>query len=420
VTKTRRFAIFFTRHALRITSMPPIPAQAVQDLFKHHFGFRAAYVTRAPAKVELLGSNAEANEGLVITIAADRYAYVAASPRMDGKIELIHADRAPELFWISDPKANPASPWADPFKAVLRELRQRKVHFSGFNAAIHNEIPADLGLGEEGAAAVATALMVRKLFPFSLGDSGATVPPKRDERDNLPPLPAPERLQFARVCRAALAASSKVDDGFVASLTSLSGKAWNLFNVDCRFNSVELVPFAGTAVIVCDSGVRGAEAGKAQAEIREHCLAATRKLGAKSLRSVEPKFLRDRKAQLEAREFECATHVTGEIQRVAAAERALREEDHRQLGNYLSLSHESTRDNLHTSCAELDTLVELARSHAGCFGARAIGPGFGGATVNLVAYHAAEPFIAHMAKSYEAKTGRKLKPFVCQIVDGAV
>ena len=399
--------------------MPPIPAQAIQDLFKQHFGFRPAHVARAPARVELLGSHAEQNEGLTLTIAADRYAFVAASPRTDGKIELIHADRAPELFWISDPKGNPAAPWADSFKAVLLELRQRKVHFSGFNVAIHNEIPAGLGLGEAGATAVAAALMVRKLFPFSLGDSGATVPPKRDERGHLPPLPATERFHFARVCRAALAASGGGDDGFVTALTSLSGKAWNLFSIDCRFNSIELVPFTGTAVIVCDSGVRGAEANAAQAEIHGHCLTAARKLAAKSLRSVEPKFLRDWKSRLDAREFECATHVTGEVQRVAAAERALREEDHRQFGNYLSLSHESLRDNLHASCAELDLLVALARTHAGCFGARAIGPGFGGATVNLVAYHAAEPFMAHMVKSYEAKTGRKLKPFVCQIVDGA-
>ena len=394
--------------------------RAVQDLFKHHFGFRPTHVTRAPARVELLGSHAEANEGLTLTIAADRYAYTAASPRTDGKIELIHADRAPELFWISDPKANPTAPWADPFKAVLRELRQRKVHFSGFNLALHNEIPAVLAQAEVGAAAVAAALMVRKLFPFSLGDSGATIPPRRDERGHLPPLPAPERLHFARVCRSALVAAGRGDDALVTSLTSLSGKAWNLFSIDCRFNSVELVPFVGTAVIVCDSGVRSAEAGAAQAAVREHCVSAARKLAAKSLRSVETKFLRDWKSRLEPRELECAAHVTGEIQRVAAAERALREEDHRQLGNYLSLSHESLRDNLHASCAELDLLVEMARAHPGCFGARAIGAGFGGATVNLVAYHAAEPFMAHMARNYELKTERKLRPLVFQIVDGAV
>ncbi len=391
---------------------------AVLDLFKQHFGFRPAHVTRAPARIELLGSCAEWNEGLVITAAVDRYAFIAASPRTDGKIELIHADRAPELFWISEPKLNPAAPWADAFKAVLRELRQRKVHFSGFNAAIHNEIPTALDLGEDAAITVAAALMVRKLFPFSLGDSGATLPPKRNERGHLPPLPVPERLHFARACRAALAAAGK-EDGTVAALTSLAGKPWNLLSHDCRFHSLEHAPLIGTALVVCDSGVRAANGGQMISEIRERCASAAGKLQTKALRSVEPRFLRTWKSRLNEREFECAAHVTSEIQRVAAAERALREEDHAQLGNYLSLSHESGRDQLHASGAELDLLVELARAHAGCLGARALGLGGGGATVNLVAYHAAEPFMAHIAQGYEAKTGRKLKPMVCQIVDGA-
>lgn len=393
--------------------------QSVQDLFKQHFGFRPANVARAPGKVELLGSHSDYNEGLVLTIAVDRYAFVAASPRTDGKIELVHADHAPELFWISELKPNPAAPWADPFKAVLGELRLRNVHFSGFNAAIHNEIPTGLGMGEAASSATAAALIVRKLFPFSLGDSGATVPPKRDERGHLPPLPAPERLHFARVIRSALAAAGGGDDGFVDAITSLSGKKWNVNSLDCRFNSLEQLPLIGTAVILCDSGVRDANASVACGKIREHCASAARKLKAKYLRSVEPKTLRAAGMDLDAHELQCATHVTGEIQRTAAAERALRAEDHPQLGNYLSLSHASLRDTLNASCPELDLLVELANALPGCFGARAMGRGFGGATVNLVAYHNAEKFLAQIAGSYEAKSGKKLKPFVCQAVDGA-
>jgi galactokinase len=202
-------------------------------------------------------------------------------------------------------------------------------------------------------------------------------------------------------------------------LTSLAGKQWNLCSIDHRFNSLDHVPFVGTALIICDSGVRGAEANVATAEIRDHCLAAARKLQARSLRSVEPKALRAAQSQLDEREFGCATHVTGEILRVAAAERSLREEDHRQLGNYVTLSHESLREYLQASCPELDLLVNLARAHDGCYGARSIGRGFGGSTLNLVAYHAAEPFMAQMAAGYEARTGRKMKPLVCQVVDGA-
>ena len=400
--------------------MPVLPdAQAVQDLFKQHFGFRPAHVTRAAGALEVLGSYAAGNEGLALMAAVDRYAYVAASPRTDGKIELIDADRAPEIFWISEPKANASSPWANVFKAVLRELRQRKVHFSGFNAAVHSDIPTGIRLGDDAAAAVAAALMVRTLFPFGLGDSGSTVPPRRDDRGHLPPLPAPERHHFARVAASALAGAGRGADHWPLCLTSLLGKKWNLLSLDCRFKSVTPTPFLGTALIVCDSGVCAAEAAVGMAEIQEHCLAAARGLRAKSLRSLEPRTLRSAREQLEPRDFACADYVVGEVQRVAAAERALQHEDHRQLGNYVSLSHEGLRDGVAASSPELDLLVALARSHDGCLGARAFGGGFGGATVSVVAYHSAETFMTHMAQSYEAKTGKKLKPFVCQIVEGA-
>jgi len=63
--------------------------------------------------------------------------------------------------------------------------------------------------------------------------------------------------------------------------------------------------------------------------------------------------------------------------------------------------------------------VKLARAHPGCLGARLTGGGFGGATINLVAYHQAEDFMDNIARHYGEKSGHQLKPMVCQIVGGA-
>jgi galactokinase len=111
--------------------------------------------------------------------------------------------------------------------------------------------------------------------------------------------------------------------------------------------------------------------------------------------------------------------VVSEIQRVIAGERALRADDHRQFGQYMFQSHESSRDYLKNSTKELDLLVELARKHPGCLGARLTGGGFGGATINMVAHHQADDFMKHMAEGYRKETGRELKPLLCQVVDGA-
>jgi len=232
-------------------------------------------------------------------------------------------------------------------------------------------------------------------------------------------LPLAERMHFAKICRAAENEFVGVRCGILDQISSLFGKAWNVTSIDCRFLTVEHAPLIGEALIICDTGVKHALVGGEYNELREHCESAARKLGANSLRSVEMKYLHAHRSELTARESECAHHVVSEIARVVAAERALREDDHRQLGQFMFQSHESSRDDLKNSCAELDLLVELARQSPGCLGARLTGGGFGGATINLVAYHQAESFMESIARQYEERTGRQIKPMVCQIVDGA-
>lgn len=399
---------------------PPRRTPDVHTLFKRHFGCTPPHVVKAPGRLEVLGNHTDYNEGLVMSVAVDRYIYIASGPRTDGRIELVSsAFSEPERFWISELKPNPAARWADYVKGVLALLRQRGVHFSGFNAAIHGTIPPGAGLSSSAALEVATALAVRQLFPFNLSETGAAVPPKRDERGHLPSLARTERMHFAKLCRAAENEFVGVPCGILDQISSLFGKAWHVMNLDCRSLSVEHVPLVGEALIVCDSGVRHALVGGEYRDLRQHCESAARKLGVKSLRSVELRHLRSQQSALTEREYQCAHHVVCEIARVVAGERALREDDPRQFGQYLFQSHESSRDFLRNSCPELDTLVELARQHPGCLGARLTGGGFGGATINLVAFHQAEGFMADIASAYAAATGRQIQPWACQVVEGA-
>ncbi|MBE0539862.1 MAG: galactokinase [Verrucomicrobia bacterium] len=393
---------------------------AVQTLFKQHFGYTPPHIVKAPGRLEVLGNHTDYNDGLVMSVAVDKYIFIACAPRTDGKIELVSsAFPEPEKFWVTEFKSNPAARWADYVKGVLAQLRKRGVHFSGFNAAIHGTIPVGAGMSSSAALEIATALAVRKLYPFSLTATGATVPPKRNERGELPPLPPGERMPLAKLCHAAEYEFVGVRCGLLDQISSLFGKAWNIINLDCHFLSVEHTPLVGQAVIVCNTGVKHSLVGGEYNALRDHCEAAAKKLGAKSLRAVEMKHLQANQAQLAPREFECAHHIVSEIARVVAAERALRADDYRQFGQYLFQSHESSRNSLKNSCPELDVLVEVARLHPGCIGARLTGGGFGGATINLVAYHQAESFMEHIAREYVVKTGIKITPQVCQIVDGA-
>ena len=400
--------------------MPTNEILDAQNLFKKHFHHTAAQTVRAPGRLELLGNHTDYNDGLVMALAVDRYITIAAEPRNDGKIELISSlFPQPEIFPANEFRKNPAAPWADYVKGTLEQLHQRGVHFSGFNAAIHGTIPMGAGMSSSAALEVATALIVRKLYPFALTLGGLGGAPKRDIKNELPPLTPAERLEFAKLCQAAENQFVGVQCGILDQVASLFGKAWSVIDIDCRTLTIENPPMPGEAIIVCNSGVKHQLIGGEYNELRQNCEGAAKKLGAKFLRTVELKQVEAAKSQLSPREYACAHHVVSEIARVVAGARALREGDHQQFGQYMFQSHASSRDNLKNSTKELDVLVELARKHSGCLGARLTGGGFGGATINLVKHHEAESFIAHMTNEYEKATGIKMTPIVCQIVDGA-
>jgi galactokinase len=403
-----------------VTPATKAPIADVRALFKSRFNHTPVHVVRAPGRLELLGNHTDYNDGLVMSLAVDKYIHIASAPRSDGKIELVSgAFPERECFWTSELKKNPAAPWADYVKGVLAQLRKHGVNFSGFNAAIFGDIPMGAGMSSSAALEVATALTVRRLYPFALAETGTTVPPKRDAKGALPPVASKEKLYLAKLCQAAENQFVGVQSGLLDQISSLFGKAWHVMSIDFRFLTVEQAPMLGEAIIICDSGVKHSLVAGGYNELRVNCESAARKLGAKSLRSVELKFLEANESKLTAREYQCARHVVSEIARVAAGERALRDDDHRQFGQYMFQSHASSRDFLKNSTPELDALAEIARAHRGCLGSRLTGGGFGGATINLVAHHEADSFMTHMAKEYTARTGHPLKPMLCQIVDGA-
>src|SRR2546421_8792191 len=241
----------------------------VQTLFKRHFNFPPPHTVRAPGRLELLGNHTDYNEGLVMSLAVDRYIHMASSPRTDGKIELVSAafpER--ETFWANDLSRSERAPWVNYVKGVLDQLRKRGVGFNGFNAAIFGDIPMGAGMSSSAAIEVATALTVRRLFPYSLTETGRSEPPRPNPKGELPPLPSRERLFFARLCQQAENKFVGVQSGLLDQISSLYGRAWHVMEIDFQTLHVEYASIAGEAIIVCNSGVKHELVGGEYNELR--------------------------------------------------------------------------------------------------------------------------------------------------------
>jgi galactokinase len=395
--------------------------QEIKSFYREKFGAPPLYLVKAPGRLELLGNHTDYNDGLVMSIAIDKCIFIASGPRKDGQVELVStAFPEREGFFVDRIEKNPAAPWANYSKGVLLQLRQRGVHFTGFNAAIHGTIPFGAGLSSSAALEIATALTVRELFPFSLNEVSMQAAPARDSRGKLPPLNNTEKMALAKIGQAAESKFVGANVGLLDQISSLFGKQNQVIEIDCQSNTVHHAPMPpGIAVVICDSGVKHDLADGSYNELREHCESAARTLGVKALRAIAMADLQARKATLSQRDYQCAYHIVGENQRVVAGERALREKDIAQFGQYLFQSHESSRDYFGNSTKELDLLVELARQQPSCYGARLSGGGFGGATINLVEHTEVPSFQKALSDGYYKQAGKRIEPWVCQVVDGA-
>jgi galactokinase len=70
------------------------------------------------------------------------------------------------------------------------------------------------------------------------------------------------------------------------------------------------------------------------------------------------------------------------------------------------------------SCKELDLLIEYVKDNSAVIGARMMGGGFGGCTINLVKEEAIEAIVANIQPKYEAATGLALTYYVASIENG--
>jgi galactokinase len=70
------------------------------------------------------------------------------------------------------------------------------------------------------------------------------------------------------------------------------------------------------------------------------------------------------------------------------------------------------------SCKELDWLVDQVRDNEAVLGARMMGGGFGGCTINLVKEEAIGPLVASLTPAYEKEMHLPLTHYIASIDNG--
>ncbi|GGG33638.1 galactokinase [Hymenobacter glacieicola] len=379
-------------------------ATSVATAFAERFGTTPALLVRAPGRVNLIGEHTDYNGGFVLPAAIDKEIFFAVAPNELGLIRLFSYDKQEqhEVALREAPLQPGPLAWANYLLGVTAQLQQRGLAVGGFDCVFGGTIPMGAGLSSSAAVECGLALALNELFNFGLN-----------------------RLTLAQVAQKAEHEFAGVRCGLMDQFASLLSQAGQVVRLDCRSLEYEYFPFDTQAaqVVLCNSGVKHNLADSEYNLRRQQCEQGVAVLHryyphVQSLRGATLQQVEAHRAQLGDLVYRRCRYVIEENERVLTACAELNAGNLPAFGQQLYASHAGLRDDYEVSCPELDTLVELARVVPGVYGARMMGGGFGGCTINLVAPGQVEAFQATMAAGFEARYGRPLEMYQASIVAG--
>ena len=371
--------------------------------FEERFSREPQGVWRAPGRVNLIGEHTDYNDGFVFPFAIDRSTVVALAPREDRTIQVTTA-YTDDIVRISLDEITPdvLSGWsAYPLGVVwaLGEFGADLTAASGFDAHIDSDVP--IGAGLSSSAAIECAVSVALAEGWDLGL---------------------DRQTLARVGQLAENKAVGAPTGIMDQSASLLGEKDAAVFLDCRSLDAEVIPLgfepAGLVLLVMNTRVSHAHATGGYADRRASCERGAREMGVSSLRDLDVDDLPHAAEVLDEETLRRVRHILTENQRVLDTVRTLRMEGPEAIGDLLTASHVSMRDDFEISVPELDLAVDTANA-AGAVGARMTGGGFGGAAIALVRV-ADLPAVSDAVTAAFAEHGfREPELFTVTAADGA-
>ncbi|MEP6561812.1 MAG: galactokinase [Nakamurella sp.] len=338
-------------------------------LFRRTFAREPDGVFSAPGRVNLIGEHTDYTGGLVLPFAIDARANLAAARNEDNVIRVTSAQRPGAVTTVALDELTPDSPvaaeWAGYVVGAIWALRHADYPIGGFDLALDSQVPSGAGLSSSAAVECVTVLAASSLSGIELGP-----------------------MEIARFAQSSENEFVGVPCGPMDQTASAASQAGSVLLFDTRAHSIENIPFdpaaEGLAVLVIDTRVAHSLADGEYGRRRASCEQAARILGVQWLRDVGIGELPNALAQLDSDELRRRVrHVVTENDRVLSTVRCLREGRVGEIGDLLTASHRSLRDDFEVSCAELDLAVDTTLS-AGALGARMTGGGFGGSAIALV------------------------------------
>ncbi len=377
----------------------------VKETFQRRFATEPSLLIQAPGRINLIGEHTDYNGGFVLPAAIDKYLYFAFGTATNEQVAIQSINYDEELRFAASPlnnsdQANAA--WGQYLLTAVRVLREKGYKIHPFNATFGGNIPLGAGMSSSAALCCGFIYGLSELFDLEI------------PREEIALLAQTTEHRIGIQC------------GLMDQYAVLFGQADQVLFLDCESLRYQHFPLAlgDYTLVLINSMVKhelAAESGyndrRASCE-RVVSVIQRDHSDVKTLRHVSLERLATYRTSLSADDYRRARYVLRENQRVQDTVRALQQGDVLHAGELIFQSHTGMRDEYQITTPELDTLVDLAHEQAGVLGARMMGGGFGGCTINLMRKDQRATAVADIVQPYQQRFDLEPEVYELALSDG--
>ncbi len=369
-----------------------------EDTLPENFrNFKAHFTVYAPGRINLIGEHTDYNDGFVLPTAIDKTIKLHFAANSTPYSCSIYSKTYGKSFSFDLRKiARSEEQWENYILGVVHEIQKRGKYPEGFSCIIESDLPVGAGISSSAALESGMAFGLNELFGLGLS-----------------------RKTIAELSRDAEHNYVGTKCGIMDQYASVLSKKDHLILLDCRSLEATYIPasFKDHKLLLLNTMVSHSLASSEYNTRRKECEEAVNQINqlypeVRSLRDVNLARLAEFRGSLPEVLFKRAHFVVSENERVLKAVEAIRREDLGQLGLLMYNSHKGLRDKYEVSCEELDFLVDLTTEYRPVKGARMMGGGFGGCTINLIEEDAVEEFIEIASEAYQKQFNIKPEAIV--------
>lgn len=383
--------------------MQEILINNTKEAFRIAFDSEPELIFLAPGRINIIGEHVDYSDGFVLPAAIDRHICFAVKKTDNSEISFFAKDFNDHFsFNVNEKQAPVSETWVNYLLGVFSLIQDSGKSLGGLQLAFSSTIPMGSGLSSSAALECGFAYILNELFDLNLTKKELALIGQKSEHTFV-----------------------GVKCGIMDQFSSVFGKEHQVIKLDCH--SLEHQYFEanldGYSLVLFDSCVKHTHLTSGYNERRKDVDKGKSVLWKKfpeveKFRDFSFEMLDEARAEMGEISYKRCLYLLKEIKRVEKAAKALSKGDAEYLGKLLTETHAGLSTEFEVSCDELDFMVAETLKENGVLGARIMGGGFGGCSINLIKDENVDNVIENISAKYKAAFDIEMKVYRVKISDG--